>query len=188
MRFRNTVENSGFTQKNQLVRRLFRRVAKSHFMKFSVSISTLRLLRLCERLLSRVPRLMARLVVASLFILGLLMPLDGCELPSSADDPGLVSNLRFSPSAFDSFKSYAEIRYTLKLPAQVSIYILTRDSDGSEFLVKTLAQNVDETKGSHSHTWLGDSNQGHFAPTGTYIGVVEIRQRQFETTVLIFHF
>jgi len=134
------------------------------------------------------PELRARPVVPSLWFLVLLILLKGCELPSSADDPGLVSNLRFSPSAFDSFKSYTEIRYALKLPARVSIYILTRDSGGSEFLVRTLAQNVDETKGSHSHTWLGDTNQGHFAPTGTYVGVVQIQQRRFETTVLIFHF
>jgi len=134
------------------------------------------------------PQLTPRQLIASLSMLALLMLLSCCNLPTALDDPGLVSNLRFSPSAFDSFKSYADIRYTLKLPARLSIYILTRDSDGSEFLVKTLAENVDETKGSHSHTWLGDTNQGYFAPVGTYIGVVQIHQRRFETTVVIFHF
>jgi hypothetical protein len=118
----------------------------------------------------------------------ILIALNGCKLPTALDDPGLVSNLRFSPSGFDSFRTNTEIRYTLKAPATVSIFISKRDSLGREFLVKSLIENVNETKGSHSHTWLGDTNQGQFAPLGSYIGVVQIQHKRFEAAVLVFHF
>lgn len=111
-----------------------------------------------------------------------------CKLPTALDDPALVSNLRFSPSAFDSFRTNTEIRYTLKTPTTVTIFISKKDSLGREFLVKTLIENVHETKGTHSNTWLGDTNQGQFAPIGSYVGVVQIQHRRFETAVLVFHF
>jgi hypothetical protein len=123
-----------------------------------------------------------------LFAATILIVLNSCELPTALDDPALVSNLRFSPSAFDSFRTNTEIRYTLKAPATVSIFISKRDSVGREFLVKTLIENVNETKGSHSHSWLGDTNQGQFAPIGSYIGVVQIQHKRFEAAVLVFHF
>jgi hypothetical protein len=123
-----------------------------------------------------------------LFASAILIALSSCKLPTALDDPALVSNLRFSPSAFDSFRTNTEIRYTLKAPATVSIFISRRDSLGQDFLVKTLIENVNETKGSHSHTWLGDTNQGQFAPIGSYIGVVQIQRKRFETAVLVFHF
>jgi len=111
-----------------------------------------------------------------------------CNFPSSLDDPELVSNLRFSPSAFDSFKSNTQMLYTLKAPATLNAYILKVDSTGKEYLVKTLVLNAAESKGSHAHTWLGDTDDGLFAPTGTYIGVIQIQQRRFESTVLVFHY
>ena len=111
-----------------------------------------------------------------------------CNSPSSLDDPELVSSLRFSPSAFDSFKSNTQVLYTLKAPATLNAYILKVDSTGKEHLVKTLVLNAAESKGSHAHTWLGDTDDGLFAPTGTYIGVIQIQQKRFEATVLVFHF
>jgi flagellar hook assembly protein FlgD len=117
-----------------------------------------------------------------------LFALNGCNLPTALDDPTLVSNLRFFPSAFDSFRRNTEIRYTLKAPATVSIFIMKRDSAGQEFLVKTLVKNANETKGAHAHTWLGDTNQGQFAPLGGYIGAVQIQHKRFEAAVLVFHF
>ncbi len=120
--------------------------------------------------------------------LTILIAFTGCKIPTALDDPSLVSNLRFSPSAFDSFRTNTEIRYTLKAPATVSILIAKRDSAGQEFLIKTLIENVNATKGSHAHTWLGDTNQGQFAPLGSYIGVVQIQHKRFEAAVLIFHF
>jgi hypothetical protein len=123
-----------------------------------------------------------------LFAFTVFIALSSCKLPTALDDPALVSNLRFSPSAFDSFRTNTEIRYTLKAPATVSIFITKRDSAGQEFLVKTLIENVNETKGTHAHTWLGDTNQGQFAPLGSYIGVVQIRHKRFEAAVLVFHF
>lgn len=110
-----------------------------------------------------------------------------CSLPTALDDPALVTNLRFSPSAFDSFRTNTAIYYTLKTPATLSIYILKRDSTNQDYLVKTLVENVNESKGTHSHTWLGDNDDGLFAPIGTYIGAVRIRNKQFEAAVLVFH-
>ena len=117
-----------------------------------------------------------------------LMLLNSCSHPSQLDDPELVNSLRFSPSAFDSFKSNTEMRYTLKVPATLNAYILRSDSSGKEFLVKTLAINAAESKGSHAHTWLGDTNDELFAPPGLYIGVIQIQERRFESTILVFHY
>mgnify|MGYP001360902762 CR=1 FL=1 len=114
--------------------------------------------------------------------------LQTCQFPSGSDDPELVSNLRFSPSAFDSFRTNTELRYTLKSPAKLSIYVAMRDSIGSEFLVKKLAENIEETKGTHAHTWLGDATNGQFAPRGSYIGVVLTGHQRYEAAVLVFHF
>ena len=111
-----------------------------------------------------------------------------CKLPTAADDPSIVSNLRFTPSAFDSFTKNAEVQYTLKNPVAVDISIIKRDSSGQEYLVKTLAEGIHETKGTHRHTWLGDTEKGLFAPIGIYIGIVRIESRQFEATVLVYHF
>ena len=111
-----------------------------------------------------------------------------CKLPTAADDPNIVSNLRFTPSAFDSFTKNTEVQYTLKDPVTVNISIVRKDSSGQEYLVRTIAEEIHETKGTHRHTWLGDTEKGLFAPIGTYIGIVRIESRRFEATVLIFHF
>ncbi len=118
----------------------------------------------------------------------LLMLLNSCNYPSQLDDPELMNSLRFSPSAFDSFKSNTEMRYTLKVPVILNAYILRSDSTGKEYLVKTLVLNAAESKGSHAHTWLGDTDDGLFAPTGTYVGAIQIQNKRFEATVLVFHF
>ena len=110
-----------------------------------------------------------------------------CQLPSPADDPELVSSLRFSPSAFDSFRQNTEIRYSLKSPVSLSLLIIHRDSSGREFLVRTLAEEFNETAGTHAHTWLGDTMTGSFAPAGLYLGRVQIGHKSFETSVLIYH-
>ena len=118
----------------------------------------------------------------------LLLFLVSCKLPTAADDPSIVSNLRFTPSAFDSFTKNTEVQYTLKNPVAVSISIVKRDSSGQEYLVKTIAEVIHETKGTHRHTWLGDTEKGLFAPIGTYIGLVQIESQRFEATVLVYHF
>jgi flagellar hook assembly protein FlgD len=76
----------------------------------------------------------------------------------------------------------------LKNPVTVSISIVKKDSSGQEFLVRTIAEDIRETKGTHRHTWLGDNEKGLFAPIGTYIGIVQIDSQRFEATVLVFHF
>jgi flagellar hook assembly protein FlgD len=123
-----------------------------------------------------------------LFLVVMLMNLISCKFPTSADDPTVVSNLRFTPSAFDSFTKNTEVQYTLKNPVTVNISIVKKDSSGQEFLVRTIAEDIRETKGTHRHTWLGDTEKGLFAPIGTYIGIVQTESQRFETTVLVFHF
>ena len=112
----------------------------------------------------------------------------GCRWPNAEESPEIVSSLRFSPSAFDSFSRNTEIRYTLKAPVRVSAVITRRDAQGGEAVVKWLFVELAESKGSHAHTWLGDNDQGRFAPAGEYRGVVLVGGQRFETTVGVFHF
>lgn len=128
---------------------------------------------------------MAARYIPSLVI---LFAVTACKLPSSLDDDSLVSSLRFSPSAFDSFRRNTEMRFSLQRSSVVSITIVQRDSSRGELLVKTLAESVTETRGSHAVTWLGDTDQRLFAPSGIYLGVLVAGGRRFETTVQIFHF
>ncbi|HEX9006948.1 MAG TPA: hypothetical protein VF889_06615 [Bacteroidota bacterium] len=109
-----------------------------------------------------------------------------CSMPDAADSPLVVTSLRFAPSAFDSFARNTEIRYSLSAPVDVSVEII-RASAAHE-RVKTLFANLPESKGLHAHTWLGDTEEGRFAPAGEYRGVVRAGSRRFETTVRIFHF
>ncbi len=104
------------------------------------------------------------------------------------DDPAFITNLRFTPSAFDSFRRNTELRFTLKDPASLSVVIIQKKSSRQEVLVKSLATDLHETKGTHGVTWLGDTNEGLFAPTGIYYGVIVVEQHRFETTVQVFHF
>lgn len=123
------------------------------------------------------------------YIIAALLPLlQGCTLPCPGDSPVIVTNLRFSPSAFDSFARNTEIRYTLAAPVKVSVAILRSDSEAGTQLVKTLFTDLSESKGVHAHTWLGDTGQGRFAPAGEYTGVVTVSSQRFETTVRVFHF
>ena len=117
-----------------------------------------------------------------------LIFIGNCSFPSALDDPELVSSLRFSPSAFDSYRTNTQLLYSLKNPATLNAFVIKRDSTGKDYLVKTLAVNAAESKGSHAHTWLGDTDDGFFAPPGLYIGMIQIQERRFESTVLVFHF
>lgn len=120
-------------------------------------------------------------------LLAALFVLNACTNPFAADAGHIVSSLRFVPSAFDSFKQNAEIRYTLKTAEEVTIFITRRDSVGRQHTIATLVQGSLETAGSHAHTWLGNTDHGYFAPAGQYFGVLSIRNRQFETAVLLYH-
>ena len=108
-----------------------------------------------------------------------------CTLPTASDF--LVSSLRCSPSAFDSFRANTEIRYTLASAATITLYIAQRSEAGELVLVKTLASNIHETKGSHGHTWLGDTHQGVFAESGEYIAILQIESNNYEAGVRVFH-
>ncbi len=111
-----------------------------------------------------------------------------CRLQTPADDSDIVTSLHFTPSAFDSFMRNTEMKYTLKSPATLNIYIVKRDSSQHELIVKTLVTNLNETKGSHSITWIGDTDQHFFAPIGIYFGVVQIQSHSYRTIVQVFHF
>lgn len=121
-------------------------------------------------------------------MLSLLVMAAGCKLASPDPTTTLVTSLRFTPSAFDSFKRNTELKYSLGAPSTVTISIIKRDSAMQDYLVKTLAENLNETKGSHSVTWLGDTDQRLFAPAGVYFGVLRIHDQQYETIVQVFHF
>lgn len=99
-----------------------------------------------------------------------------------------MTSLRFSPSAFDSFKRNAELRYSLRIPAEVRIAIVRRPQSGPDVLVKVLTAGTKQTKGSHAVTWLGDTSERLFAPAGSYLGVVETAGARFEAPVEVFHF
>ena len=118
----------------------------------------------------------------------LLLNETSCNYPSQSGDPGLVTNLRFAPSAFDSFKRNTELRFTLGTPRTLSIAIARTSSAKEMHVVKTLIVNAAETKGSHSVAWLGDNDGGYFAPAGIYLGVVTIDDQRYSTTVQVFHF
>lgn len=121
-------------------------------------------------------------------MLTLLVMTLSCKL-SPADSNALsVTSLRFAPSAFDSFKRNTELKYSLGAPSTVTITIIKRDSSQQKYLVKTLGENLSETKGSHSITWLGDTDEHLFAPAGVYFGVLRIGERHYETIVQVFHF
>ena len=119
-------------------------------------------------------------------ILGSML-LPACSPTSPDDDPELVSSLRFEPSAFDSFRTSTEIHYQLKTPATVDLFVTVRDSLGREVLVKTIARRLAESRGSHTHAWLGDTDQRIFAPAGSYTGVLIAGRQRFEAFVVIYH-
>lgn len=114
--------------------------------------------------------------------------LPGCRLPGEVDAALLVANLRFSPAAFDSFKGNTEIRYSLGAPAEVSCVIVRRGGAPPDIFVTTLCSKIHESKGTHAHSWLGDTGTGLFAPAGEYVGILNTGDRRFEATVRVFHF
>ncbi|MGC8596258.1 MAG: hypothetical protein ACP5MI_11735 [Candidatus Kryptoniota bacterium] len=105
-----------------------------------------------------------------------------CKIPIGPDDL-LVSSMRFEPPLFDPFKQNTKLSFNLLTPARISVYIL--DSDHKR--VKTIAENLDLTKGSHSIGWKGDTDSYLFVPSGTYIGQIVTEKRKFESTVEVFH-
>jgi hypothetical protein len=124
---------------------------------------------------------------ATLVLLSALA-MSGCRMPTTATDADVIANLRFSPGAFDSFRRNTEILYTLNQPARVTFSIVRRPASGADQPVLTLFTELLESRGYHSHTWLGDTSQGLFAPAGDYIGIVRVGDLQFEAAVRVFHF
>ncbi len=129
---------------------------------------------------TRIGKAVTLLLFAMLFTANLQ-----CTLPTASDL--LVSSLRCSPSAFDSFRANTEVRYTLAKASTITLYIAQRNESGQLVLVNTLAEKIYETKGSHGHTWLGDTHLGVFAESGDYIAVLQIESSHYEAGVRVFH-
>lgn len=91
--------------------------------------------------------------------------------------------MKFVPEAFDSFTSSASVRYTLSRSAVTTLRITRKD--GGTVIV--LFESLQESKGSHSHAWQGDTEEGHFAPSGGYLGVLEVEGERFESVVRVYH-
>ncbi len=94
-----------------------------------------------------------------------------------------MTSLKFVPEAFDSFTSSVSIRYTLARPAVTTLRITRKD--GKTVIV--LFESLQESKGSHSHAWQGDTQEGYFAPSGGYVGVLEAEGERFEAVVRVYH-
>ena len=133
---------------------------------------------------------MSALPVSGMAILAMLSTLfiPACRMPTATDGADIISNLRFSPGAFDSFRRNTEVLYTLSRSARVSFSIVRRTTSGDDQPVVTLFSALFESRGTHSHTWLGDSSQGLFAPPGDYVGIIVVDGRRYEAVVRVFHF
>lgn len=118
-------------------------------------------------------------------LIALIPPLllfHACRLPAGEED-ALVEDVRFQPEAFDSFTSSSSVRYTLTRPAVTTLRIARKDGK----TVITLFESLQESKGSHSHAWQGDTEEGQFAPSGGYLGVLEAEGERFEAVVRVYH-
>ena len=98
--------------------------------------------------------------------------------------PDIITNLRCSPDVFDSYKSNTSVKYTLLQEATVSIWISSADGQRVKHLVDTRV----ETKGTHSHGWLGLNDHGYFVPAGVYLTTVKADSDEAQASVELFHF
>ncbi len=105
-----------------------------------------------------------------------------CRLPGQEADE-IVTSMKFVPEAFDSFTGSASVHYTLARPAVTTLRITRKDGE----TVIVLFQSLQESKGSHSHAWQGDTAEGYFAPSGSYVGILEVEGARFETVVRVYH-
>ena len=126
--------------------------------------------------------------VRQVFVLVSALLVSACRLPTSVESDDVVASLRFSPAAFDSFRRNTQVFYTLKQSARVTLSIVRRPAQGEDQPVITLFTELLESKGFHSHTWLGDTSAELFAPPGDYVGIIRVGDRSFEAAVRVFHF
>jgi hypothetical protein len=120
-------------------------------------------------------------LILTLVLAGIL----GCRIP--VDPELLVSDFRFSPEAFDSFTGTTSLRYTLKRPATTTIRIIAPGKSGPGSVVMTLFEELKESSGIHQHTWLGDTEEGYFAPAGEYLGELEVEGESYQAVVRVYH-
>ena len=119
-----------------------------------------------------------------LFVLWVCRGLCLCGCLTNPLRPNIITNLRFSPDVFDSYKGNTSLKFTLQEEARVSIWM----SSASGQRVKHLVDNVVETKGTHSHGWLGLNDDGYFVPAGVYLATVTADSDEAQTSVELFHF
>jgi len=124
---------------------------------------------------------------ARIFVpLGLIL-LASCRIAVNGPAEALVSHFQFEPEAFDSFVGASRARYHLSKPSHVSLAIVRLTDEGTRTPVKTLFENLFEAGGSHAHTWLGETDAGTFAPSGSYVGILSTGRERFEAVVRIYH-
>ncbi len=116
------------------------------------------------------------------FLLVLVPAALSCRLPDE-EDVEIVTSMKFVPEAFDSFAGSASVRYTLSRPATTTLRITRKD--GTAVII--LFESLQESKGSHSHAWQGDTEAGYFAPSGGYLGVLEVEGKRYEAVVRVYH-
>lgn len=133
---------------------------------------------------SRIRRGLFLACACAALVIAIITCVASCRLPSSTEP--LVTNLRFAPSAFDSFERNTELKYTLKESATIAIRVVRRDS--ADTLIKSLCSSLQETPGTHAHTWLGDNAAGFFAPAGEYVAILTANGERSEATVTLFHY
>jgi|WetSurSiteA1Bulk_404760.scaffolds.fasta_scaffold44055_2 hypothetical protein len=110
-----------------------------------------------------------------------------CRIPVGPATAAVATDFAFKPEAFDSFAGVTLAHYTLSQPARTSLYVFSLSAEGKQALVMTLFENLFETTGSHEHMWLGDTNEGTFAPSGRYVGVLQTASEHYETIVRVYH-
>ena len=106
----------------------------------------------------------------------------GCNL-NNPFRPEIITSLRFSPDAFDSYQRNTSIRFTLTRRATVSAWI---SNSGGEIIIQ-LAQKIEQTRGTHSLAWLGLDGNGTFVTPGVYIAWVSADYDRASASVVVYH-
>ena len=106
----------------------------------------------------------------------------GCNL-NNPFRPEIITSLRFSPDAFDSYKRNTSIRFALTRRATVSAWIT---NSGGEVIIQ-LAEEFEQTRGTHSLAWLGLDLNGTFVTPGVYIAWVSADYDRASASVVVYH-
>lgn len=106
----------------------------------------------------------------------------GCNL-NNPFRPEIITSLRFSPDAFDSYKRNTSIKFTLTRRATVSAWITNSRGE----VIIQLTQEIEQTRGTHSLAWLGLDLNGTFVTPGVYIAWVSADYDTASASVVVYH-